>query len=624
MNTIFSRFQSMKLQWKILLGFGVSFVLMGIVQAWAIFHLYSLRDAANSILRENYQSILAGFHMNRALEKQAQACLLLQLGENTPASRIFHEQETVFLPWLGRATSNITVPGEKNVLADITARYQDFLESFSQAIQGRNPAAEEMKSRVKQLLGEAQAMGGLTDDLHALNQETMFQASERARLLADRAVYSTSLIGIAGLVLGFLFSWFLAAWIVRPLNRMMVAARRLGEGRYQTRVPATAGDELGKLAREFNVMASKLQGYHSLNVGKMMAEKQKNEAILASIDDGIMVVNADFLVTDLNHASCGLLNLPERPKLPLHLLELVPEETLMKAVKEAMETGFPVTMDEEKSILVRKVQGREKFVSFSVSFIRGKESEFPGVMILLRDFTRIREIDQMKTDFVMSASHELCTPLTSIGMSIDLLYEKLRNKLEPREAELLEMAQTEILRLKKQVKDLLDLSKLESGRIDMEMEEVPVQVVFDRALEIFSLQAQEKDVQLIAQTLPDVAIKADPNKVLWVVTNLISNSLRYVSPKGSVSLSASVFDKVVQISVCDDGPGIPLEYQGRIFQKFVQVQGDTTPGGAGLGLAICREIIRAHGGTIWVESEPGKGSRFAFTLPRAGEIGREE
>ena len=171
--------------------------------------------------------------------------------------------------------------------------------------------------------------------------------------------------------------------------------------------------------------------------------------------------------------------------------------------------------------------------------------------------------------------------------------------------------------MKSLVNELLDLSKIETGRIELEFDSVQVSDLFEHVGEVFQSQLKIKDVVLTSRLIGDVPrVHADANKVTWVLTILISNALRYVSKGGHIYLAATRVVNNVHISVQDDGPGIPPEYQSRIFRKFVQVKGRKTDG-AGLGLAICKEIVRAHGGTIWVESPEGRGTIFTFTLPVA-------
>jgi NtrC-family two-component system sensor histidine kinase KinB len=201
-------------------------------------------------------------------------------------------------------------------------------------------------------------------------------------------------------------------------------------------------------------------------------------------------------------------------------------------------------------------------------------------------------------------------------MSIDLLLEGATKKLNEKEQQLLSAAHEEVQRLKAFVSNLLDLSKIEAGKMEMELSSISIRVLFEKAATVFNAQKEEKAVDLsfsVPEELPNV--RGDDNKITWVLTNLISNALRYTPSGGHINLSAESFGSSVQISVSDDGPGIPYEYQSKIFDKFVQVKSDKAVGGSGLGLAICKEIVRAHGGTIWVDSVPGSGSRFTFTLP---------
>jgi NtrC-family two-component system sensor histidine kinase KinB len=236
---------------------------------------------------------------------------------------------------------------------------------------------------------------------------------------------------------------------------------------------------------------------------------------------------------------------------------------------------------------------------------------------MLRDITRLKEVERMKSEFVMAASHELRTPLTGLSMSVELLTESLAAKLPERERELLKAAREEVHRMKSLVDDLLNLSRLEEGRIEMEFETVPAATILAHAVSVFRNQSEMKGVELVVSApTAEVVVRLDANKIAWVLTNLISNALRYVNSGGRIELSAGETAGAVWFSVADDGPGIPVEFQSRIFQKFIQVKGQES-GGSGLGLAICKEIVRAHSGSIWVESEPGSGSDFRFQLPKS-------
>jgi NtrC-family two-component system sensor histidine kinase KinB len=284
---------------------------------------------------------------------------------------------------------------------------------------------------------------------------------------------------------------------------------------------------------------------------------------------------------------------------------------------KTVEGGFQPSVPEEQRIILMPRGDRPRHYLFSITAIRSKDRHLSGVVLLLKDVTRLKEVEQLKSEFVMAASHELRTPLTSMGMSIDLLLEHAAPKLGDADRELLQAAHEEVHRMKALVNDLLDLSKIEAGRIDLEFESVQVQTLLDYVRTIFGNQVEQKHVELTWKLPEDLSnIRADSNKITWVLTNLISNALRYVPDGGHIQVAAKRIGPYIHLSVRDDGPGIPQEYQGKIFQKFVQVKGREV-GGTGLGLAICKEIVRAHGGTIWAESESGQGSIFTFTVPVA-------
>ena len=452
--------------------------------------------------------------------------------------------------------------------------------------------------------------------LHDVNQQAMRAASTRARRIADRAIWSMGAIGLAAVGFGLIFSLVLSNRMVRPLMGMRTAARDIAEGNYDVEVTATASDELGDLARQFNDMAARLRAYRDLNVERIMAEKRKSEAIIQSIDDGLVLIDADLAIQDLNPAAADALDLNVSDVIGRHFLEVVKSDRLFRYVRETAESGTSPALDEADMFFTVEHGDEQHHYQFSVTPVYGTSETLLGVILLLRDVTQLKELDRLKSEFVATASHELRTPLTSINMSISLLKERTADKLDAREQELLDVAQEDVERLRELVSDLLDLSKIEAGRIDLDFAAVPVSLLFDKTLQSIGPQAEEQSIMLDAEPADDLPdVRADATKITWVLTNLISNALRYTEAGGRITLAAQQVGKQVHLSVSDTGEGIPYEYQSKIFDKFVQVKSDHAVGGSGLGLSICREIVRAHGGSIWVDSTPGEGSTFTFSLP---------
>ncbi len=607
----------MTLKKKILTGYGVAFVLMGLVVAWAVSNLISLGQASEAILRENYRSILAAENMNSALERQDSAVLLMLLGDVPAGRRQFRENEADFLGWLVRAKDNITIPGEEKLLQTIESGYARYREQFAEGdIVGSRPPVLPFHRYYRESIYPLFA-AVLRDcrQLRRINETAMYGASEKAGSVAGRAIWSTVALAASALIIALFFSLFLSGRIARRLHLFMEGARTITSGDYAVRVPVQTRDELGLLAEEFNRMTSQLERYHALNIEQIITEKQKGEAILASIEDGLVVFDSGMRLTGINPAARRLLNLETAETGDRLCPEILPPAPLCEQIQRTIETGLlPDGPEEERLLTLSHPQG-PRHVLFAITTIGGRERGPSGIVLLLRDVTRLKEVERLKSEFVMAASHELYTPLTSLGMSLDLLLEQAPGELSIRQQELLRVAHEEVQRLKALVRDLLDLSKMEAGKIALELEDVSLAVVLDHIQDIFQGQVEMKAVRL-TQVLPEdpLLIRADAHKITWVLTNLVSNALRYVPEQGHIYLKGERLGSQVRVAVQDDGPGIPPEDQARIFQKFVQLQG-RAGGGTGLGLAICKEIVRAHGGTIWVESGPEGGSIFSFTLP---------
>jgi NtrC-family two-component system sensor histidine kinase KinB len=607
---------------KILVGYGIAFLIMGMVVAWSVVNLVSLGKATDAILRENYRSILAAENMVDALQRQESGVLLMFLGDAGKGTAQFREGEAVFLEWLARAKDNITIQGEAELARSIEADYSKCRQSFYELTELRDPArpASPVSLNVyRESVGPLFArVREACIHLRRLNEETMYAASVRAGQVARRAIWSTVTVAASAFIVALIFSLLLAERIARPLRRFMEASRKISSGDYAVQVPVETGDELGSLAGEFNLMAAQLGRYHEMNIEQVISEKKKGEAVLSSIEDGLVVFDPSLKATGINPAARRMLGVEFTEGSALQCGDILPAPHVCELIRRTVESGKPPDLPDEQRIVTLPGGERTRHYLFSVTAIRGRDRTLSGAVLLLRDVTRLREVERLKSEFVTAASHELRTPLTSLGMSVDLLLEHAAQGLAEKDRELLQAAHEEVHRMKALVNDLLDLSRIEAGRIELEFENVPVQTLFDHVRAVFKSQMDMKEVNLFSEPAPDLpSVRADAHKITWVLTNLISNALRYVSRGGRIRMTANRIGSHVHLSVQDDGPGIPPEYQSKIFQKFVQVKGQEG-GGTGLGLAICREIVRAHEGAIWVESAPGRGSTFTFTLPVAG------
>jgi NtrC-family two-component system sensor histidine kinase KinB len=229
----------------------------------------------------------------------------------------------------------------------------------------------------------------------------------------------------------------------------------------------------------------------------------------------------------------------------------------------------------------------------------------------------MRELDRLKSEFVATASHELRTPITTIGMSLALLEERIGGSLDPRVGGLLDAARQDAARLERLVGDLLDLSKLQAGRIEPDRRAVDVAALLAEVARSFEAQAGDRGIDLAVDEIEGglPAAFADVDQIRRAIANLVSNAIRYTPPNGRVRLCARLVARGVRIEVRDSGPGIPMRQRERIFEKFARADVPGAPGGSGLGLALAREIVIAHGGEIDVEPNAGGGSVFFVVLP---------
>ena len=607
----------MTLKKKILVGYGIVFILMGLVIAWSVVNLVSLGNASEAILSENYRSIRAAENMVNALQRQDNGILLIYLGEPGKGADLFRESEATFFEWLTRAKDNITIEGEADLVKTIETDYMAYRRFFFEWAESQYSDAQPFSfasydKTIYPLFAKVQSE---CVSLRQLNEGTMYVASAKARIVAKRAIWSTSLAAGSALIVALIFSLFLVERLLRPIRSFMEASKKISAGNYAIQVPVETGDEFGRLAQEFNEMAAKLLRYHIMNIDQIVSEKNKGEAILSSIEDGLIVFDTDLKATSINPAAREILGIMLSETTSLRCSDIIPDSRVCKLIHETVENGVSPNIPDEQRIFALIAGKQRRHYLFSITAVRGRDLRLSGIVLLLRNVTRLKEVEQLKSEFVLAASHELRTPLTSIGMSIDLLLEHASPALEEKDQELLKAAHEEVHRMKALINDLLDLSKIEAGRIEMEYDNIHVATLFDHVRSLFKSQIDIKQIELTTEFLDKLPpVRVDENKITWVLTNLVSNALRYVGNGGHIHLMAYRFGPNIHISVQDDGPGIPLEYQSKIFQKFVQVKGRKT-GGTGLGLAICKEIIRAHGGAIWVESSEGGGSTFIFTLP---------
>ncbi len=601
--------------------FGVITIIIAallISSIWSIYNFLNLEKSIDEIMQANYQSIVAAQNMSIAIERQDSAELGYMFEPSDTLINDFRMNEEEFLKWLSRAEDNITEEGESEVLDNINNYYVDYLNKFSGLIQFTNVSDSQSLRNFyyNEILPLFEAVKSYCRDLTALNQNAMLSLKEKAESRARRATYSTLAVSLSVVIFGFFITFYLTGKIINPLRVLVKKIKKISEGDYSQRL-STAGDyETAELANEFNSMAEKLNSYKLMNIDKITKEKQKAEAIVESISDGVIVTDDENKIILLNRAAEKIFNIREADALDKHFLEVINMKEVFEIIDKVQSKP-----DSDESMKFTEISiGKDKdakYYRINITPIKGEDKNNIGVVTLLQDITKLKEIDNMKSDFISNVSHEFRTPLTSITMATGLMLEGIPGKVNKKQRELLNAISEDSNRLINLVNDLLDLSKIESGIVKMDIRPQDIYKIVKSSVKQFVLQLKSKKISLRVEkkkNLPNVMV--DFNKIVWVMTNLIGNAIRYVPSDGSGLIEVK-FKKIpakLLVSVSDNGKGISESYQKIIFNKFIQVKGEGQKSGVGLGLSISKEILNAHGGDIWVKSELNKGSTFYFTL----------
>lgn len=581
---------------------------------WAILNFQGLKDSIENIMQDNYQSIELGQEMVSSLERQDAAVLsYLFLNKSPDAVAAFRENEGAFLKNLARAEDNITEPGEEELLTTLSSAYSSYLFKFTALLQlDSTSATSYYYSEMRPVLDTCKSAAR---SLVELNQRGMLGRRSNTEHMATQATLSTSVIAAGTILAGLVIAVIISNRIIVPINNLIHKMKRIEEGDYSHQIPVTGDDEIAVLAREYNIMAEQLRAYAQMNFEKIMQEKQKAEAIVEGISDGVIVTDRENRILLMNPAAEKALGIQEQDALNRHILETVKRDDIFTTIQNVR--NRKAAEKEPLDITIRRGEHNQHY-RVTPNLIGDQEHDEAGVVTLLQDITRLKEIDQMKSDFVATVSHEFRTPLTSITMAVGLLLDGTAGETGAKQRNLAESIQEDCFRLNNLVTELLDLSKIEAGIMQIDFKRCRIQDIIKVALKPFEKSAMEKGIKLLVEagdSLP--SIRADFNKMIWVISNLVGNAMRYAPDDGSgeIRINARIHAGKLEVSVSDNGSGIAADQLDRIFDKYVQIPNDRGQmGSAGLGLAISREIVVAHGGEIHVTSKPGQGSTFTFTL----------
>lgn len=554
---------------RIRLGTLFLFFLVILSGGLSTYYIVKLGLASKNVLKANYESLQYAHSMQKILDSVGSG------------RRAFIDS---FDMQLKKQAINITEPGEQRATNSISIYFGKIKQGD---ISPYNKT--QITYQLQQVL--------------LLNMQAIKRKNQQAEAAAEQAMTLLVIIDTLIFIVGFTFAINFPSVLTAPIKKLTEAIKEISQKHYSHRIHINSKDEFGQLAQSFNEMAERLEYFENSNLNKLLFEKSRAEAVINSLKDASIGIDKNNHILFANYQA-------------LQLLGLTTDEAVGKPVDDLKKRNdlFNFLTEKEATTPFKIVIGnRENY--FIKETIEVSQGDTQNKVIVLKNITSFKELDVAKTNFIATISHELKTPLASSDFSLKLLEDERTGALNTDQKELLQNIKQDNQRILKILSELLNMSQVETGRIQLNKQNVPPSTILKSAVETVASAAKEKGIELVEQQqpiLPDIEVDAE--KTTWVLNNFLTNAIKYSPNNSKIEIGVNRKNGSLIFSVKDNGPGIAKEYQHRLFERYYQVPGAKSKG-TGLGLAISKDFIEAQGGKIWVESEIGQGAIFCFELP---------
>ncbi|OUL63639.1 ATP-binding protein [Flavobacterium sp. AJR] len=572
----------MKIKTKLNLGVGLLFLMIIILALVSAFYIFLIKGDTENILKANYNTLEYSRNMLTSLD---------EISGNEDKAIVFFKDN------LKKQIINVTEAGEDKVTTNLQMSFNKLENNWED---------QAVKSQIRQ-------------DIFAimkLNMNAIKQKSDIAKQTAETANFSIAIVGTLCFLIAFNLLINLPNNIANPIKELTESIKQIANKNYSERVHFMNHNEFGDLAKSFNTMAEKLEEYHDSNLYKLSFEKKRLETLINNMHDPIIGLDNQGKVLFVNNEALKIIGMKSEDVIGELATTLALKNDLMKSLiindlestkahpMKIFADGKESYFDKETVNITITPTGEDKTINI-------------GDVIILRNITLFKELDFAKTNFIATVSHELKTPISSIKLSLQLLEKPNTGSINEEQKQLIDSIKDDSQRLLKITGELLDMAQLETGNIKLDIGQCSPYKIIDYALEAVKVQAEQKQIELIVESEPNLAdIKADSEKTTWVMINFLTNAIRYSYEKSSITVKLKKERNQIVFAVVDTGKGIDSHYKSKVFDKFFQIPG-SHKSGTGLGLSISKEFIEAQNGTIGVESELGLGSSFWFKLLKA-------
>jgi PAS domain S-box-containing protein len=561
----------MRLKTKLSIGIGFLFAAILISGIIGIFSIYQLKNDARLILEDNYETLVYSNNMLTLMDRVPFDSTVLPAFEDN----------------LAKQEVNITEAGE----GIATAAVRNVFEQLK-----HDPSNDSLQTLIRRDLYK----------INTANQQAILRKNAVAEKNAKRfSNYTMFIFGFLALV-AFTLAVNFPGIISEPVKALSEGIKAIVNKDYSKRIRISQHDEFGELAQAFNSMAEKLDEYEHSNLAKIKFEKSRIDTIINQMNDGIIGLDENRNLLFLNKVAEKLLGLRETEIMGKYAADIALNNDLMRSL---------LKQDSPNKELKIYADQKESYFHVDILNVTNNDKVI-GQVIVLRNITPFHELNEAKTNFIATISHELKTPIASIKMSAQLLTDARVGNVNKEQEELVKSIADDANRLLKITSELLNMSQVETGHIQLKIEPVLPDIIIDNAANTVSALAQQKNIAIrIHRHTNGSKIMTDPEKTAWVLTNFLTNAVKYSPEDGEIELTTSIKNNNIEFAVCDHGRGIEERYLSRIFDRYFKVPGTPEKVGTGLGLSISREFIEAQGGKIWVDSKLGEGSTFGFSLP---------
>lgn len=591
---------AMKLRTRLFLSISalITVALLGLLLS--LVSVQQMASSQQAMIRNNTFILDIGLRLRQNLSEQ-----LTQLLDETTDARLLSELQDQFQQLLNDGIEHEKQFDGSGDFAKANGEYQNFLLRLQET---KAPARN---LSVDQPLG--QAFSDLRATLIEFHKQAVEQIRDAEKVSRDRAVLMSGVLGLvalAVLALGFLTAHGIARRFGQPIEALATAADQVGLGNFDVTLPVTSALEINQLTKRFGLMAEALREHQATNVDELLAGQQRLQAVLDSIDDGLLIIDRQGRLEHLNPVAQRQLGW-DTSRVGSRLGEALQRPEMDQQLQLVMRGGSLERVPEDLHLEIDK---EHRILTYSLTPVCRTDGQILGAVMVLHDVTEQRAFERVRSEFVLRASHELRTPVTGMHMAFGLLKERLTFAEDSREGDLFLTIGEEMQRLTQLINDLLNFSRYQSGQQKLDRSVCTLDDLLTRARQRYAEAATAKNIELLLELgSPLPRIQADIAMLDRVLDNLLDNAIRHTGSGGRIRLQARRHGERVIVSVEDSGEGIAYSQQGRIFEPFVQV--GRKKGGAGLGLALCKEIVQLHGGRMGVYSRPEQGTQFYMALP---------